>query len=278
MEASFVWESQEDVASEAPRRSLFITSRGPLLRISDVGSFYFLGNRIVAKLEDPAKAATFVLGKVFGLWLELAGIPVLHGSCLACDAGAVGFLGFSGMGKSTLAAAFRESGRLLLTDDLIPLPPGPDRPIIFPGIPFSRVWPDTGKVFYRSFEQSEKVHPQFEKRKISNNRMDGRLFAEESHALSALFVLNRTTAPSKATIERLSPARALTELIRMSYHPDLVQALRLQAQRIPSLSRIVERVPVFGLSYPSGYDQLDGLRQLILETCQSESAPSPLSP
>jgi hypothetical protein len=62
-----------------------------------------------------------LLGPIIGFVLHLRGTPCLHGSAVAVDGRAVAFLGHSGAGKSTTAAAFVRAGLPALTDDVLAL-------------------------------------------------------------------------------------------------------------------------------------------------------------
>lgn len=62
--------------------------------------------------------------------LATMGRHVLHGSSVAIDGKAVLFLGASGAGKSTTAAAMVAAGAELVTDDAAPLLAGPDGSIL----------------------------------------------------------------------------------------------------------------------------------------------------
>jgi hypothetical protein len=64
---------------------------------------------------------TYLLGQVLSFALVKGGIEPLHATVVVVNGSAVGFLGSSGQGKSTLAAAFLQTGHRLLTDDLLVL-------------------------------------------------------------------------------------------------------------------------------------------------------------
>lgn len=68
---------------------------------------------------EPGLIAFPLLGPVIALLLQARGAFLLHGSALAVNGRAVGFLGDKGAGKSTTAGAFLRAGHHLLTDDII---------------------------------------------------------------------------------------------------------------------------------------------------------------
>jgi hypothetical protein len=62
-----------------------------------------------------------LFGPIIGFVLHLRGTPCLHASAVVIDGRAVAFLGHSGAGKSTMAAAFVRRGFAALTDDVLAL-------------------------------------------------------------------------------------------------------------------------------------------------------------
>lgn len=60
-------------------------------------------------------------GSITAFLLSLGGRTVLHGSAVDIGGRAVGFVGKSGQGKSTMAAVFCSAGTTLITDDVLPL-------------------------------------------------------------------------------------------------------------------------------------------------------------
>ena len=77
-----------------------------------IGSFFVRsGDQILidpAPGVDEGSLRLFLLGNVLGTLAFLRGFLVLHGSAVAIDGRGVAFLGHSGEGKSTMAAAFRD--------------------------------------------------------------------------------------------------------------------------------------------------------------------------
>lgn len=85
----------------------------------------------------------FLLSSVFAALLHQRGYLVLHGSCIEKDGAAIMFSGTSGIGKSTLAAAFYEKGYHILCDDLSVIVFGEDdSPYVVSGIPSLKLWDD----------------------------------------------------------------------------------------------------------------------------------------
>ena len=248
-----------------PQARLYRHSGLPVLRIHKTGSFVFDGDTIRLKLEPGAAPVPYLLGRVLGLWLELAGFPLLHGSCVELEQGGVGFLGDSGAGKSSFSAALCAQGRRLLTDDLIPLLWKDEALVVHPGIPLARMWPDTGNFFVKNFSGYEKIHPGVEKRKVPRKWDGSPLFSENPRPLERIFILERVLKAGPIQIDAMAPAEALMTLVRLSYRPEPVHALGLQPQRMAALARVVKEIPVVRLKYPTGFETLSKLAKFILE-------------
>ena len=66
-------------------------------------------------------------------------------------------------------------------------------------------------------------------------------------------------------VEGLRPRDAVIELLRHSFSPHLVEAAGWQSQRLGFFARLVERVPVRRLSYPTGFEHLPSVCAAIQE-------------
>ena len=86
------------------------------IRVSD-------GTRITVWCTERAGtiAATHVAGSAFTALLQQRGLLTMHASSICTDHGAVLFLGRSGVGKSTHAAALASRGFNIIADDVTPV-------------------------------------------------------------------------------------------------------------------------------------------------------------
>ena len=69
--------------------------------------------------STPESFQTYMLGHVLSYALVKQGLEPLHATTVVVGGAAVAFLGSSGQGKSTMAAAFLRAGHQILTDDLL---------------------------------------------------------------------------------------------------------------------------------------------------------------
>jgi hypothetical protein len=89
---------------------------------ANVGWFHIVsGREIIVDLlpcADPGEVRTLLAGRLMGFLLRQRGYLALHASAVAIDGQGVLFVGDSGSGKSTTAAAFHSRGHELLADDV----------------------------------------------------------------------------------------------------------------------------------------------------------------
>ena len=88
----------------------------------DIGAFHIRnGREIIADLlphADAGAVRTLLAGRLMGYLLRQRGYLALHASAIALNGRAALFLGESGAGKSTMAAAFHARGCQVLADDV----------------------------------------------------------------------------------------------------------------------------------------------------------------
>ena len=84
---------------------------------------------------DDDELRLFLLGSAIGALLHQRDFLVLHANAIVVDGGAVLFMGKSGVGKSTLAAAFNQLGYPIAADDICAIDAGKEQPLLYPGFP-----------------------------------------------------------------------------------------------------------------------------------------------
>lgn len=118
----------------------------------DVGTFRIEnGSRI---LFDPVSQETtstktfrrILIGQILGVLLHQRGLLVLHASAVEIDGGAAVFLGPTGAGKSTTAAACYANGCRLLDDDVVAIRLLDERPMVSPGVQQLKLEPETAAI------------------------------------------------------------------------------------------------------------------------------------
>lgn len=126
---------------------LHVQGNGLRLSYDDTGVFDIIdGGRRIEWFPAPGApeelARLDVIGRVLAAALHLEGILALHASGVIIDGQAVAFVAPKTFGKSTLALALVNAGATFLSDDTLPVEPGP-RPQARPGVDHLRLWSDS---------------------------------------------------------------------------------------------------------------------------------------
>jgi hypothetical protein len=179
-----------------------------------VGSFLVRGGRDIVVDPSPELEENvlrlFILGPVLAVLLHQRGHLLLHASAVAVADEAVLFLGDTGWGKSTMAAALYARGYSLITDDVAALKANERCPMLVPGFPQLKLWPEALVSLGEDPETLSRCNPHFEKRA----RPVTQDFSLESIPIKRIYVLDKGDTPK---ILPLGPQEALGELIRHTY-------------------------------------------------------------
>jgi len=200
----------------------------------------------------------FILGPVLAALLCQRNLLVLHASAVVIDGGVVGFMGRKGWGKSTMAAALHKRGYPLVSDDLLALDvsaPGP--PIVDPGFPQLKLWPDSAQSIGDDPEALPRLHPDFTKRA----RAARTGFMLQPLPLKRLYVLNLGATPQ---VEAVPPHEAFLELVRHTYAKTLIGSEAIDsAAHFKQCSAVINTVPVVRLKRPVDLAVLNQIIELI---------------
>jgi len=184
---------------------------------------------------------------------------VIHASAVAVDEAVIGFVGPTGHGKSTLAAAFARAGMPFLSDDGVHLTPDDGRYIAAPNRPSFRLWQDSEAALVSGGAPLEDE----EEQKTRVAASDALPFQQQPLPLRALYFLG----PGDSLETRFEPLRAqavLAELINHSFLLDVGDKTRLQSH-FDALAKLSASVPAFSLDYPRDYDRLGDVISAIVE-------------
>jgi len=251
----------------APATRLYRVGDQFAFRFSGVAEFYVGPERIEYVLHDDFYKyglELWLLGTVLAFWLEWRGVLALHASAASVNGQGVGFLASKQGGKSTLAMALLRQGCPLLTDDLLPVDVEGDTACGRPGYPQMRMWPEQARHFVNDADALRRAHPYIEKRRVPVGPKGIGAFCDDPRLLRALYIPERTEGAS-IEIKPVSATSALQAVLRHSFLPQLVETAGWQADRLGTLSQLVEHVPVRRLVYPSGIEHLPRIVNAILD-------------
>ena len=185
---------------------------------------------------------------------------VLHASAVEIENSVVAFLGFSGRGKSTLAASFATSGQRFLTDDGLQLKAVAGGYLALPGHPSIRLWDDSRQALIPDTAQAAPPLDYTPKARLLAG--DEAAFCDSPRPLGCMYFLGEGVADSVA-IEPVSGRDAMIELVRHSFLLDVEEKAMLQ-HHFSQLTELVSRPMFFRLDYPRDYEKLLAVREAVL--------------
>ena len=211
----------------------------------------------------------FLLGSAFGALLHQRGLLPLHANAVEIAGKAIAFMGPSGEGKSTLAAAFHDRGHRILADDVcvIDLDGGP-QPLVRPGLPRLRLWKD-------SIEQSGRDATHYDRSYAGDEtfeKYDVPLAPSSSVTapieLAAIYLLARD---AKFEIAPLTGLPAAEAVFANTYRGAFVSTAKREHGHWTACVRLVRSVPVYRFSRPRDLDALGEQCAKIADHLAAES-------
>lgn len=261
-----VWRSLDgDIATTFHR-----TAEGFLVRFCDLADYAIdISARTVVCSPvpdiDPELIESLFANQIEPLLRTWDGDLVLHASGVAIDDRAVGFLGLSRRGKSTLATALARAGHPCVTDDGLILLRTQSGFLAEPKCEPLRLLPDSEAALL-----GDRSGGPYRATKARISLPGGIGFQKEPIALAALYHLCEPCS-SGLKIERLSQSAAMDIVLKQSFMLDTGDKARMRAH-FDRVAVLAETVPVFSLDYPRDYDQLpnvlDGIIAHQRETCE----------
>ncbi len=216
-------------------------------------------------LPPEAPVAHYFFCYALPLWLETKGSPMLHASAVMIGGRVVAFLGQSGVGKSTLCAELMRSGCEFVADDGLALSANEGGQLrCFLGPPQLRLWPSTLETRLEiAAAELRRVHDTLDKRQLPIRPSPSA--ASAGLELAAIYVLDRRPGPGGTVeITPSSPQQSLLRLIEHSVAGGPASAIGLGPKRLDRLAKVVERVPVRRLGFPSDIDSTRRIRDAIM--------------
>jgi len=213
-----------------------------LLNVPAAGRFHIENGKNIT--VEPAAAADektvrlFLLGTAFGALLMQRGILPIHGSAIALDGRGIIFTGASGVGKSSLLAAFRQQGAQFLTDDVAAISLDVDgTPWLNPAYPQQKLWRDSAEAMGLSLDGYARVLPEMDKYALPSAAG----FSSTAVPLVAICEL-QPTPRADVSIHPLDNGDTLSVLILNTYRPWLVRGLGLKAQHFRQCAELCARI------------------------------------
>lgn len=220
------------------------------------------GREVIIEPADGVNAEmliAWVQGTVLSLLLHQRGYLVLHASSVAINGHAVAFIGESGWGKSTSAAALHARGHRLIADDIVAVRFDSGIPMVVPGFHHVKLMPEAATFLGHDANALPNAYGDDDKRlHFARER-----FSPEPVPLSHVFVLGE--AP-RCIIEPLKPQLAMLELVKHAFVAQRTEFLRQTqsaASHFSHCTQLTRATGVFALRRPKIFDQLPMMMEMI---------------
>ncbi len=231
-----------------------LSSQDAILLIEGVGCFQVSGgNSIVVDPDNNANQALlqrYIIGACMALLLYQRSQLVLHASAIEINRQAVAFMGTSGAGKSSIAAAFVAAGHKMVVDDVTSIDIQNNVPYVYQGFPYIKLVNGTlalSNLRNNKIEYSDHLEDKTGFRIIDAPTSD-------RIPLACIFVIK-----SGEGIEhrQYDFQQSLIELVRHSLPPTLVRLDR--SAHFTRCIKVVNSIPIFELTRTTDMDRLGDL-------------------
>jgi hypothetical protein len=266
--------SADTNAAGEPALQIFKVDQGAFVRLAyEDGTQFWLDRKreniwatwpSASSIEN---AASYLLGPVLGLLLRLRGITCLHASAVAFEDRTVAFVGQTGAGKSTTAAAFARQGYGVMSDDIVALVEREGAFHVMPAYPHLCLWPESVEMLYGSSEALPRFIPDLDKRRLDLGEQ-GTRFESRCLPLGAIYILGERRPDPAPYVEAIRPQNALLALLADTYANKILDR-EMRALEFAALGRMVTTVPIRRVYPNENAAHLEALCKIIREDLHS---------
>ena len=219
------------------------------------------GERVWARgaVADVEDTAMYLLGPVLGFVLRLRGVNCLHASAVAIDGRACAFVGASGSGKSSIAAAFARAGFRAVSDDVTPVTEGGSIFTVHPAYPRIRLWPESVHGLFGDSSRLPPLVAGWDKRCLDLASPPYR-FQSEPLPLGAIYLLEPSM--HEPAIEPVPPREAVMRIVAETYATYALDRQR-RANEFDFVMRLVDRVAVRRLHRGTDFEGAARICELV---------------
>lgn len=204
----------------------------------------------------------YLFGTCMGALLMQRWILPLHGSAIAIDGKAYAFVGDSGAGKSTTAAAFLESGYTLLSDDVLALSGCLDPmnvPFIHPAYPQQKLWQKSMDILGKDSSGSQVLYDQ--KYAIPVHAQ----FCCDPLPLGGVFELVKCEQAETVRITEYGGLESLSMLMNNTYRSFLIPYFGLTKWHFEAAVGLASKTKVYRIVRPAAGCDITSLTAFIVE-------------
>ena len=231
---------------------------------SALGRLRFLvegGTSITVDVEHPlgeGVVRSVVQGVLIAALLRQRGLLAIHASGVVKNGQAIGFVGASGRGKSTLAELFCQHGYRTLGDDVMAIRVDGGHPVALPGPPLIQLRPEAGAWLRQDFKELSRVHAG--SRKSIRPAMD--VVCARPAPLAKLYVLDAFEEGESAVVP-MAPGEALLALVQHTRAQNLLAAPVYTRANFRQCAEVIRHVPLSYLRRKRGFPALQDLLNTV---------------
>ena len=245
-------QSNSDFSMQLKGDRAYISYRG-------LGSCEVIHGREI--IGDPEKdldenvISILALGPGMSLLLHQRGFLTLHASCVKIGEPLSAFMGSSGAGKSTIAAALHVRGHGVVADDVTVIDNFGPKPAAYPGYPGLHLLPDMADFFRDRLDKPARIDADDQKAKYEVHRG----FSQSPAPIKRVYLVS--DGPD-VEISPLDGHKAVYELINNSYWIRLTHDFR-PASYFLQCARLCAQIPIMRLTRPRTGSALPELAKLV---------------
>lgn len=229
------------------------------LQIHDTARYLVIDKQKILVHPEPGVTEEairiYLLGTCMGIVLLQRGFLPLHGSSIATPNGGVLFLGDSGMGKSTIAAAFCKKGYTLISDDICSISPGNTTTVMLhPAFPQLKLCEDSLKELSITVSASAQISGDVEKFRVVNRSQ----FQLAPLSINKIFILGKADI-QHIQITLLEGVEKFTKLTDNIYRGIFIEQLELSTQQFQYCALLSNATRMYQVIRPTDSFDLDAL-------------------
>jgi len=223
-----------------------------LFQIKNVGSYYIeKGNQIIIEPDPNGELKAirlFLLGSAMGAVLFQRGIFPIHGSAVSFNEFCIIITGNQGAGKSTLAAAFKEKGYEILTDDVAAVSfDSEGMPWVYPSYPQQKLWRDSLESMGNEVSSLSNIYGRIDKYAVTIQDN----FCRTPIRLAGIYELWKEHCQN-VELNKLSGMAKLSVIINNIYRFGFVHGLDLKEETFRYATSLGKQISVSRIIRPDG--------------------------
>lgn len=208
--------------------------------------------------SDKMSVVPFLLGSVMSILLHQRGFLVLHGSAVKINDYVVAFLGYKGLGKSTIAINLYKKGYPLVTDDILAIKfDNEGLPVVYPSYPHVRLSKDSFVYMVDNTNSMTPICTLLDKIFCDTSRG----FLSKSIKLKKIYVLESS---DEIRISILKSQKNLINIIRHSFANKIFDNID-QAKNLTQCANLVNKISFRRLEVSHSFKNLPNLINLVEE-------------